>query len=217
MPGPTPTRPRGERTRRAILEAAEILFARKGFAGTRLEDVAGAVGIRRPSILYYFPDKAQLYDAVLSDVMGGLLDRIRGALEAPGALPDRILAAISAWVDYVAERPALARLLLREVADGSADEPPPLVRHTRPFLEMVEKVLEREPSESLSSLHAIDPVHLASTVCGATVFLVSGMPALLPDMQLDPLSRTQIETHRREVLSIARRLLTERNGLTNPR
>ena len=212
MAAPSPKHPRGERTQRAILEAAEALFARRGFAGTRLEDVAEIVGIRRPSILYYYPDKAQLYDAVLGDVLGGLLERVRGALEAPGQLPERIEAAISAWVDYVAERPSLARLLLREVADGSADEPPVLVRHTRPFLEMVGKVLERESSESLASLRTVDPVHLASTICGATVFLVAGMPALLPDLKLDPLTRPQLERHREEVLSIARRLLQERGS-----
>ncbi len=210
MAGPTPSQKRGERTRRAILEAAEELFARKGFSGTRLEDVAEVVGIRRPSILYYFPDKAQLYDTVLADVLGGLLERVRDALEAPGELPARIEAAISAWVDYVAERPTLARLLLREVADGSADDPPPLLRHTRPFVEMIRKVLEREPSQALTPLRAIDPVHLASAICGATVFLVGGMPALLPDLKLDPLSRPQIEKHRAEVLSIARRLLQEK-------
>ncbi len=79
-----PKHPRGERTQRAILEAAEALFARRGFPATRLEDVAEIVGIRRPSILYYYPDKAQLYDAVLGDVLGGLLERVRDALEAPG-------------------------------------------------------------------------------------------------------------------------------------
>ncbi len=85
-----------------------------------------------------------------------------------------------------------------------------LVRHTRPFLEMVGKVLERESSESLASLRTVDPVHLASTICGATVFLVAAMPALLPDLKLDPLTRPQLERHREEVLSIARRLLPQR-------
>ena len=62
---------RAERTRTAILVAAEGLFAQKGFDATRLEDVAAAVGIRRASIVYYFRDKRELYDAVLEDVFGG--------------------------------------------------------------------------------------------------------------------------------------------------
>ena len=52
--------PRSERTRAAILAAAEALFAERGVAETRLEDVAAAVGIRRASIVYYFAGKSQL-------------------------------------------------------------------------------------------------------------------------------------------------------------
>ena len=59
---------RGEATRQAILEAAEQLFANVGFNAARLEDVALTVGIRRPSIIYYFANKQELYDAVEADI-----------------------------------------------------------------------------------------------------------------------------------------------------
>ncbi|MGH7287017.1 MAG: TetR family transcriptional regulator, partial [Myxococcota bacterium] len=50
------------RTRAAILAAAEAVFAERGFAAARLEDVAARVGIRRASIVYHFRDKRELYD-----------------------------------------------------------------------------------------------------------------------------------------------------------
>ena len=59
---------RGEVTRQAILEAAERLFAEVGFAAARLEDVAEEVGIRRPSIIYYFASKQELYDEVEASI-----------------------------------------------------------------------------------------------------------------------------------------------------
>ncbi len=196
---------RGKRTRGAILEAAEQLFARRGYAGTRLEDVAEAVGIRRSSILHYFPDKPRLYDAVLAEIFAGLLARIQDALEAPGALRPRIEAAVSAWVDYVVGRPSLARILLREVADGGSAGPSRLARHTEPFFEMLHKVLEREPSGTVAQLRSIDALHLASTVGGPTLFLVGGLPSLLQSSA--EVSPEQIERHRAHVLSIARRYL----------
>ena len=64
-------------TRDQILDAAEAVFAEKGFAAARLEDVAERVGIRRASIVYYFRDKQQLYDAVLTTVFGGSAARLR--------------------------------------------------------------------------------------------------------------------------------------------
>ena len=110
-----PTGPRAERTRAAILEAAEDLFAERGFDATRLEDIAERVGIRRASIVYHFRDKRELYDAVLTDVFGGLYQLLSEVLGGPEPLPERIEAGVSAWVDYVGGRPTIARFILREV------------------------------------------------------------------------------------------------------
>jgi TetR/AcrR family transcriptional regulator len=198
--------PRAERTRAAILEAAEALFAARGFAATRLEDVAERVGIRRASIFYYFRDKADLYDAVLADVFGGLRERLEPALLAPGPVGARAEAAVSAWVDYVAERPSLARLLLREVADGTPEREPPLLRHTRPFFDLVGRLIAETDAPGAPA-SPVEPIHLASTVAGATVFFVAAMPTLLPGTGFDPLAPGPLEAHRAEMLAITRRLL----------
>lgn len=201
---------RAERTRAAVLEAAEAIFAEKGFAATRLEDVADRVGIRRASIVYYFKDKKELYHAVLGSVFGGLLAKIGEALTGADPLPQRIEAGVGAWVDYVGARPSTARLLLREVADAAPGHRPAVLDHTQPFFELVRKqVFEREP-EQIAQLSSIDPVHLASTIAGATVFFVAAMPALVPELELDPVSPAHLAAHREEVLRIVRRLLGTR-------
>jgi TetR/AcrR family transcriptional regulator len=201
-----PRTPRAERTRAAILAAAEALFAERGFDGTRLEDVAERVGIRRASIVYHFRDKPALYDAVLAEVFGGLLGPTEAALLGPGSLGERIEAAVSAWVDYVGARPSLARLLLREVADARPERAPALLPHLRPFTALAERV--SAASEAAPGPEpAIDPAHVASTIAGATVFFVAAMPVLVPDLEFDPTSREQLEAHRREVLRITRRLV----------
>jgi TetR/AcrR family transcriptional regulator len=213
MPQAAPQRSRAERTRAAVLEAAEAVFAEKGFAATRLEDVADRVGIRRASIVYYFKDKRELYHAVLASVFGGLLARIAEALSRPDPLPARIEAGVGAWVDYVGARPSIARLILREVADATPGSRPAVLEHTQPFFELVRKqVYEREDAAS-ASLTPIDPVHLASTIAGATVFFVAAMPTLVPELALDPVSPRRLAAHREEVLRIVRRLL----GTAGPR
>jgi TetR/AcrR family transcriptional regulator len=213
MPDPAPQRPRSERTRSAVLEAAEALFAERGFAATRLEDVADRVGIRRASLVYYFRDKQELYHAVLASVFGGLLAKIEAALSRPDPLPARIEAGVRAWVDYVGERPSIARLILREVADAAPGRRPAVIEHTKPFFALVRRqVFERDRGEQ-QKLTTIDPVHLASAIAGATVFFVAAMPTLLPDHRLDPVSPEHLAAHREEVLRIVRRLL----GTSGPR
>jgi TetR/AcrR family transcriptional regulator len=210
---PVPPQPRAERTRAAILEAAERLFAERGFDATRLEDVAREVGIRRASIVYHFRDKADLHHAVLASVFGDLLERVRASLEVEGPAARRIEAAVSAWVDTVGRRPSLARLLLREVAGAAPERGPALLEHLPPFREAIDRFLaDPEVSRALADA-PVDAAHLASTIAGSTVFFVAAIPRLVPDLGFDPLSPRHLEAHKAEVLRITRRLL----GLRGPR
>ena len=201
------TTPKAERTRASILKAAELLFAEKGFAATRLEDVAERVGIRRASIVYYFKDKLALYDAVLGNVLAGLFDGIQPALTARAPLVERIDLAVSAWIDYVGNRPTFARLLLREIAGASDPSGPAMLKHTLPFVQLVKDVLSDARNEPRPFHSPVDPAHLASTIAGATVFFVSAMPTLFPALGFDPLAKEQLDAHRAEVLRITHRLL----------
>ena len=203
---------RSERTRGAILKAAESLFAERGFASSRLEDVAERVGIRRASICYYFADKAALYDAVLANALSDLLARTRTALDAPGTLATRIEAAVAAWVETLGARPTLARLLLREAADGTPESPPALLRHTQPFVELVQRVVHESAGDPLLLAPPIDPIHLASTIVGGTVFFVAAMPSLARNREFNPLDAQELASHKSEVLRITRRLL----GIATP-
>lgn len=216
---PTPTS-RAQRTRGAILAAAEGLFAERGFDATRLEDVAERVGIRRASIVYYFRDKSELYDAVLESVLSDLLARVEAALTAPGPLGVRVEAAVSAWVDCIGARPTLARLLLREVADTSPDRTSALLRHTRPFFEVIGRWMESQKADPLIAEASIDPLLLASTITGGSVFYLAALPGLLADTARKPVAGDPLEALRDAVLRITRRLLGTRGprtGVSAPR
>ena len=67
----TPRPPRAARLRKEqlILSEAEAQFARYGFEGASLENIAAALGLSRHHLLYYFPSKEVLYRRVLDEVM----------------------------------------------------------------------------------------------------------------------------------------------------
>lgn len=67
-----------ERTRSAVLQAAEQLFAENGFAGTSMRGVAEASGISQPLIHHHFGTKRDLYLAVKQQV----IDRFKAMLPA---------------------------------------------------------------------------------------------------------------------------------------
>jgi TetR/AcrR family transcriptional regulator len=203
-------RSRSERTRAAVLDAGEVLFAERGFDATRLEDVALRVGIRRASIVYYYRDKRDLYDAVLARVLGDLRERLEPALGSEAPLAARIEAAVSAWVGFVGTRPALARILLREAADATPERRAALLAHTETFTALIRRHVLDRPDFRRARLERIDPVHVASTVVGTTVFLVAAMPYLVPDRERRPLDHARLAAHEAEMLRVVRRLLGTR-------
>jgi TetR/AcrR family transcriptional regulator len=198
---------KADRTRAAVLDAAEGLFARRGYAATRLEDVAEAVGVKRAALFYHFRDKQALYDAVLERAFAPLVEQIEQNLSAPGPIAPRIEAAVGAWVDALASRPALARLVLRHAADAEERPEAPLFPAAERLLRLGWRLFaEGRRSGELRPLHD-DPFHAASALLGATVFYVSALASLLPAADFDPLAPAEVAAHKRGVLRTARHLL----------
>lgn len=196
-----------ERSRAAILAAAEDLFARRGYAVTRLEDVADVVGLTRPALFYHFRDKQTLYDAVLETAFGSLATRLEEAMSSPGSITQRIERAAGAWVDGLQERPTLARLILRHVADAE-EHPNQMIYHSSDrVLGMAWTMFEQgRKSGELKPLHN-DPFHAASAAIGTSVFYVSALASLIPAGSFKPLAPEQLAAHKADVLFTVRRVL----------
>lgn len=200
------SRVRADRTRAAILAAAEDLFSRRGFEATRLEDVADAVQVSRAALFYYYRDKNALYSAMLDSVFGVFGQRLEDLI-APerGTVVQRIESAVDAWVDAVIARPTMARLILRFVADGS-EQPATQIFSDRIPLKFWALFEEGRATGELKPLHA-DPFHTASALIGTSVFYVAAIAALVPHGQFEPLAPEQVAAHKQEALLTTRRLL----------
>ncbi|WP_181409820.1 TetR/AcrR family transcriptional regulator [Martelella alba] len=64
-----------EERRRIILDAALTVFAEKGFANARIEDIARLAGIGKGTVYLYFSDKQALFMGLISAMMTPMLDR----------------------------------------------------------------------------------------------------------------------------------------------
>jgi AcrR family transcriptional regulator len=113
--------------REKILDAAETLFARRGFAGVGLSEIADAVGLGKSSLFHHFPTKAQLYAAVVERILLEIEDALTRALAAGGSPVDRLDRWVDTIVDLLGARSSHARLLLRSLFEddeltGSSNE-----------------------------------------------------------------------------------------------
>ncbi len=95
-----------ERTRRALLDAAEIEFAAKGLAGARVDVIAEEAAANKRMLYYYFGSKDDLYVAVLERAYGAMREREK-ALKLTDLDPlEAIKRLVEFKFDYYEEQPA---------------------------------------------------------------------------------------------------------------
>jgi TetR/AcrR family transcriptional regulator len=204
---PIRRRRRAATSRAEIVGAAEHRIAEYGYEGTRLEDVASDVGLGRSGVLYHFPDKHQLYRAVLEDLFGDEVDRLQRALAGSGSLPERIERAIDVAVDFLVERPAAARIALREASANDPAIREEVRRQAGPVFDLLRLIFEEgERSGELNPVDT-DPYFFLSTVAGTLIFYLAALPTFFERLPFDPLAPEQIDRLKRNVLRTVARLL----------
>jgi len=170
MPQPA-TQPRSARDK--ILDCAEALFARRGFTGVGLSEVADAVGLSKSSLFHHFRSKTQLHAAVVARILGRIDGAVGAALAVGGTPAERLDRWIDAVVDVLAENPTYARLLLRSLFedDELAGDLPEEEEANAALRRMVGSAsqLLRE-GMAAGAFRPASVAHTLQTLIGATVF-----------------------------------------------
>lgn len=109
-----------ERTRAAILDAAERLFADRGYRGASMQAIAEAAGLSRGMPGYVFGTKEQLYEAVLERAFAQPRQQVADARPASmrAGATDALTAWITAYLRFLAGHPTYVRLMQRAALDG---------------------------------------------------------------------------------------------------
>jgi AcrR family transcriptional regulator len=94
---------KGERTRRAVIDAANEILAEAGAGAASQDNVARRAGITQSALRHHFPTKEELLQAVFDDALTGYRESIERILLEPGGSPGvRLTRIVSSHLDYVA-------------------------------------------------------------------------------------------------------------------
>lgn len=163
-------------TRQRILDAALDLFGTRGVDAVSLDEIAREVGVRKQTVLYWFPSKDELVDAVLTEAARELVLVIDAAVRAA---PDDPLARLDAVVGAVF-RPAVRRPavlgLVREIGRLSAVHADRLRAQVQPLVDRAVAYLATEMEAG--RLRRADP-NLVAALAYATVTGIATEPDAL--------------------------------------
>ena len=120
---PAPPKPAANRAERAaerrgaIIEAAMDEFIARGFAATRLDDVASRAGVAKGTIYLHFKDKESMFEELIRTAIVPMISRLWGAPPRPGAsVRDMVEGFAKTFIEEVAttRRGDLVRLIVAE-------------------------------------------------------------------------------------------------------
>jgi len=98
--------------RSLIVDAAEKLFAERGYENTKIQDIAVDSGISLGTLYSVFGGKAAVYDAVQSDRLSEVFMLAADSMDSEESAADRLLHGNRQFIRWLTEHPAFLRIHL---------------------------------------------------------------------------------------------------------
>lgn len=197
--------PDSRTTRDQIMDAAERLFAKNGFAGVSMRDIVAETDLRNQASLYHhFRNKKALYEAVLQRGLDGILMLVPGQGTATSVGPN-----IDRLLDYLSKHPHLAQLIQRAALDDS--------KHLKKAMNSLMRPIYSQGRRALAGADQIweaDEIpHLAAGLYLLIFGYFANADLLKTVVGDDPLSPAAVERQRRFLkVAVAKLLGMEASG-----
>jgi AcrR family transcriptional regulator len=124
-----PRRP--DLARRAELATAAFEVLRTRGVQTSMRELADALGVKRPTLYFYFPDLGSVFETVLEQMYREVAESVMARVKAVDHPLDRLHTVVDATIDFHRQRPQLISGLIQLWSVGGRDFGPLIERERR--------------------------------------------------------------------------------------
>lgn len=160
----------GSPARARLLACAASTFAKHGYAGTSVADIAAQAEISKSTVFHHFSTKRALYLAVIETAAQDFAQTLETVLERTGPLDERLVDFQCQHMGHILSNELVTDLVLRELQKSESTETVHLVRDVLSgnFNRLVNFISDAQSQDLLN--RALDPSVAALTLISANVF-----------------------------------------------
>jgi AcrR family transcriptional regulator len=155
-----------------ILAAALACFKERGFATTRLEDVAAKAGVTKGTIYLYYPSKEELFKAVVRGELVPNIEHLEAVLDEPGPAAVLLERLVMAWVQHIVPSPIsiIPKLVVAEAGNFPELARFYLATAAHRGLRLIASILQRGMAHG--EFRPVDVEHVVYCIIGPLLFTV---------------------------------------------
>jgi TetR/AcrR family transcriptional regulator len=200
----SPAERHADDTRERIIDAAQEIFARDGFVGAKMQEIADRVGIQRPSLFYHFKNKEALFVAAHEQVFARIEPIFRESLSPDGdpfVQLDRVSRAVLA---VMVEEPNFARMMARTTVDRHPRAVAIVRSYLQPLVELSVDFVRSRQAEGVFR-NDLDPFFFTMNSWGAALLYFTARDLIAPAAA--PNAARDVERFTRTLLQMGNRAL----------
>ena len=163
-------------TEKIILEAARLVFIRKGFDGARMQEIADEARINKALLHYYFRSKDKLFMAIFVDVIQAFISSSVKFIQDHGhSVFDKIRLFVEKYISLIQENPYLPGFILNEL-NQRPDRLVGIFKSSGLELDYFYSQIEKEVKEG--KIEPVEPEHLLVNMISMCIFPFIGKPMI---------------------------------------
>jgi TetR/AcrR family transcriptional regulator len=180
--------------RRHILKTAEKIFARDGYAGARMDEIARAAKVNKAMIYYHIGNKEALYAEVLHHIFSDALARFKTRIRKEASPEENLRQFIRNIGLTVGQNPGAAAILMREQATGGQSLPEVIMRDLYTILMLLVEILDSGSRQGVFT--AVNPFAVHMLTVGSILLTHTSYPI----RTRIPAEQAEVDLHKQQPL-----------------
>jgi len=162
-------------TEKKILDAAKIIFLKKGFDGERMQEIADEAKINKALVHYYFRSKDKLFDAIFREAFQQFLPQIAEIIMTQKPLFEILEIFVDSYITMLSNNPHLPSFVMHEI-NRNPERIVNIIKSSGIKPEYLEKAIQKEIKAGI--INPIKPIHLIINIIAMCLFPFMARPII---------------------------------------